>query len=158
MAGTSPPVSLCRAFWGGRCSCHTKRWYNQSRCSQWCSCNSCWGSKGQWQIVSTSQRRRGVAVPYSRLLVSEGLVKSSWCGHRGTWSSWPSPLWPCGWGCAPSSSFCVIEPLDLFLAWRQTSRDGETADQYESTAPIPSEAACRLQTAAPSYEGTIKNI
>ena len=92
-------------------SCHTKQWCSQSRCSQWCSCRTFWGSEGPCQVFSASWWGRGVVVPSSWLCwCMWTMTDALWCEHWGTWSSRPALLQPsrCKWGML-GLSFPVVQ-------------------------------------------------
>ena len=74
-------------------SCHARRWCNQSGCSQWCSCRTFWVSGDPCQMFSVSWGAKCVVVPSSWLSwYVWTMIVSWWCGHQGTWNSWPAPL------------------------------------------------------------------
>ena len=95
------------------CSCHTRRWHNQSGCSQWCSYKVPKDLRGHAKSFQPPEGKEGLPC----LLHNCAGVRGHWCVHWGTWSSWPSPLRPCwyGWGGAPAPVSCNTRQL-LVLA------------------------------------------
>ena len=53
-AGVCGPQQKC---------CRTTRWYSRSRCSQQCSCRSCWGSQAMCQTSSASSENTAAVGP-----------------------------------------------------------------------------------------------
>ena len=96
---------------------HTTRWCSWSRCYQWCSCRSYWGSLVTCRISSASSgSTAAVVLSWPAGWCLESRWGHHWCRRPGIWSCSPSPPPAHGWSAANEFSFVMSTIISLVLS------------------------------------------